>query len=154
MGDKELATVGVGAGVGHAQDTGFVVQQFGVEFIFKAIARPTCSVTKRTACLDHKVGDHAVKHTPIIKGAIGLHLTGLWVFPRFGSRCEADKVGDRFGDALGEELRDNRAFGSVDDDPCFFGGVGVFFGSGPRAKALGRSVGLREGEREEQAKPK
>ncbi len=154
VGDKELATVGVGTRVRHAQDAGLVVLEVGMELVFKPISRAACSVSKRTACLDHKAGDDAVENTAIIEGAVVLHLAAGRVFPSLGACGKGDKVSDGFGDTFGKELRDDRAFGSVDHSPRFFGGVGGFFVAGPRCEALRCGVGQSHRISQEQAKPK
>src|ERR1035437_1968704 len=65
MGDKELAAVGIGTGVGHRKSTGFVL--LAVLFIGKAVSRPAASSASRITCLDHEVRYHAVESRVVIE---------------------------------------------------------------------------------------
>ncbi len=66
MGNKELAAVGTWPGVGHGENAGFVVLQFGYEFIFELIPRPPGAAPIRAAALDHEVVDNAVEGKIIV----------------------------------------------------------------------------------------
>ena len=94
VGDKELAAVGVGARVRHAQHAGTIVFERGVEFVSKFVAGAACACTKGATALDHEVFDDAVKSKAVIKGAVVLGLAGFGVKPFLASRREADKVSD------------------------------------------------------------
>ncbi len=104
VGDKELATVGVWAGVGHAQDTGAIVCESGMKLVSEFVSRPTRSHAKRTTALDHKVLDDAVEGEAIVKRAVVLGLTGFGVKPFLRSCGKADKVGHGMGGLLLKEF--------------------------------------------------
>ena len=61
VGDKELAAVGPGSGVGHGEDAGFVVLEFRRALVLEAIARAAAAGAGRVAALDHEVRDDAVE---------------------------------------------------------------------------------------------
>lgn len=94
VGDKELATVGVGARVCHAQHAGTIVLERGVELVSELVTGATCACTERATALDHEVFDDAVKSKAVVKGAVVLGLSGLGVKPFLAACRKADKVRD------------------------------------------------------------
>ena len=67
--DKELATVGAGAGVGHRQGTTQVVQ-LGGELVLKAVTPNALAAAAGgggISPLDHKIFDHTVKDGVVIE---------------------------------------------------------------------------------------
>lgn len=78
--NKKLRTIGIRTRVRHRKNTGTVMFQGRMEFVFKLIAGTTGSVADRTAPLNHKVGDDTVERKPIVKALLGKFLevsTGL-----------------------------------------------------------------------------
>src|SRR4029434_9760077 len=83
--DEELATVGVGSGVGHGQDARFGVLEIGIEFVLEAISRTAGAVAQRIAPLDHKAGDNAMKDRAVVKRPFHFR-SSLRIGPFLGAR--------------------------------------------------------------------
>jgi len=77
-GDKELAAVGVGPGIGHGKHARLGVLELRVKLVGEFVARTAAAGALRIAALDHEVGNHAMKNGAVVKG-----FAGLW-FPRPG----------------------------------------------------------------------
>lgn len=63
-GDKELGAVGIGASVGHREDTGASVLQdevFVGEFLAVDGLATSAIVVRKVSALEHEVGDYAVE---------------------------------------------------------------------------------------------
>jgi hypothetical protein len=118
MCDKELAAVGVGASIRHAEDTWAIVGQFGMKFIFKTVAWATCSGAEWATALDHKVFDNTVECQTIIKWNAGLDLPGTWICPFFGASSETDKVGNGIGYFVIEQLDGEVSLIGVEISEC------------------------------------
>ncbi len=71
VGDEELRTVGVRAGVGHRENAWSVVLQVGVEFVLELVAGTAGSGTVWAAGLNHEVGDDAMELEPIVEAIAG-----------------------------------------------------------------------------------
>ena len=71
MGDKELASIGVRACVGHGEDTRAVMTKVFVEFVFELVSRAAGSSSLRATGLDHKVGDDTVEGEAVVEAVIG-----------------------------------------------------------------------------------
>ena len=78
MGDEELASTGILAGVRHAQSAGAVFVGIEVRLTLDLVARPPGADPRvprfpgqRVASLDHEVRDDAVKSGPVIELAVG-----------------------------------------------------------------------------------
>jgi len=71
FGDEELASVGVGAGIGHREGSRFIMFQLGRKFILKRIAGPAAARAGRVSGLDHEFGDDAMKNDPVIESFFG-----------------------------------------------------------------------------------
>ena len=99
VGDKELAAVGVGPGVGHGQHARLVVLLGqGAGFIVKFVARVARARALRAAGLNHEVGDHAVKGQAIVEAVLG----------------ELDEVARGLGAVLGEQFNLDVTFVGLD----------------------------------------
>ena len=70
VGDEELAAVGAGAGVGHGQDAGAVVAQFGGALVGESITGSPGAGAKGATALDHEVVDHPVELQPVVEAAL------------------------------------------------------------------------------------
>ena len=87
MSDKELAAVGIGAGIRHGEGTGLMFPV--VSFIRKAVSRIATPGPGGVAALDHEVGDNAVE-------------SGIVIVAVFNQK---DKIIHRFGSIGGEEFQ-------------------------------------------------
>ncbi len=67
VGDEELRPIGIGAGIGHRQNSGARMLEVGVKLIGKFVTGATGSGALRTAGLNHEIRDHAVKLQAVIK---------------------------------------------------------------------------------------
>lgn len=88
VGDEELGTVGVRAGIGHRENARASVLQRGVEFIGKLVAWAASSCAVWAAGLNHEVRDYAMKLQAIVKAFFG----------------KVFKVLDSLGSLVGEQL--------------------------------------------------
>lgn len=70
-GDEELGAVGARSGVGHGENSGAFVAEFGVEFIRKFVTRTTATRLGRVTTLKHETIDHPVKRNPVVVTALG-----------------------------------------------------------------------------------
>ena len=69
-----LASIGIGATVGHAQYSGASMFQRRVNLIFEFLAidrAPTSSSARRIASLQHKVGDDTMKYLIVVVASLG-----------------------------------------------------------------------------------
>ena len=64
--NKELAAVGIGAGVGHGNRAFGVIQRFR-QFIRKSVSRAAGAGAGRVAALNHEAFDHAVKDHAVVE---------------------------------------------------------------------------------------
>jgi len=69
--DEELAAVRIWTGVGHRNNTCFMLQWIVQDLIFEAIPRTAAPGTGWIAALDHEIADHSVKSYVVIKTLIG-----------------------------------------------------------------------------------
>ena len=75
MGDKELAAIGGGAGIGHCQYAFLIHSQRN--FVLEFIARAPAAVTLGIAALRHEVGLYPVEGQAIVETACGqIHKIG------------------------------------------------------------------------------
>lgn len=103
-GDEELAAVGVGTLVGHAQNTALIVLELRLDFIFKWLTIDAgtvlCRSGRRRAGLDHERRNETVEGRVII-----------------GVGCaEGEEVVRRLGTGAAEELELEVAMGCVQRD--------------------------------------
>lgn len=71
-GDEELAPVGVGPGIGHAEDARAGVLERRVDLVLELFAKDGAAATAgagRVAALDHEVGDDAVEDGGVVVAA-------------------------------------------------------------------------------------
>ncbi len=61
VGDEELASIGPWAGIGHGKNTGAVVFEPSVDFVFKAVAGSAAACAGGISALDHKLLDDAME---------------------------------------------------------------------------------------------
>ena len=123
--DEELAAVGVGAGVGHAEGS-FSVGFGGVAvFVFELVAGPAHSGAGGVTALDHEAGDDAVEDDAVVEAVAG----------------EDDEAVDGFGSIGGEEVAGDFAGGGVDDDGVMLGDVDLHLGDFGVGFALSGSRG-------------
>lgn len=92
--DEELGAVGIGSRVGHRQDTGSVVLELWMKFIFELISGTTTSAAFGTPALDHEVGDDAVEAQTVVKLLLTeilevLHSLGSLVIKQLDTNCSA-----------------------------------------------------------------
>ncbi len=66
VGDKELAAVGAGTGIGHTEDARSIMFESGIELIFELISGSTSACAGGIAPLDHEIVDDTVKGAAII----------------------------------------------------------------------------------------
>ncbi len=94
-GDEELAATGVGAAVGHGEQSGAVVGEGGVDFVPEAVAGAVGALAIGGATLHHEAADDAVEGQPIEKRHAGAHHGGgaLEVEPVHRSLGQGDEVG-------------------------------------------------------------
>lgn len=98
-GDKELATVGVGARIGHGEHPRFGMGERGVEFVGECVAGAASAGSCGVAALNHKAWDDAVELDSVIVSPLG----------------EVDEVGNRQGCSGGKEAQSDRALICLDD---------------------------------------
>ena len=89
MGDEELRSIGVRAGVGHRENARTIVLQVGMKFVLKLVARTAGAGALRTTGLDHEVFDHAVELQTVVKAIAG----------------KLFEVADRLGDLVFEQFQ-------------------------------------------------
>lgn len=90
---KELATVGVGTGVGHRNDACIMDERVVIEFVFKGVARSTAAGARGVAALRHEVGNHPMKGDVVVVAFFG----------------QKDKIVDGLGGCRRVEFEDNVA---------------------------------------------
>src|SRR5262249_6711679 len=83
-GDEELASIGARTGVGHGEFACLRVLERGMKFVAESVTRSTAAAALRAAALDHKIGNHAVKHQAVVVFA-ALFLAGTRVFVFLGA---------------------------------------------------------------------
>lgn len=103
MGDEKLAAICGRAGIGHRQHARFMTQGVPLKLIAKPVTGAAAASAGWIATLNHKVADHPVKGAAIVVTFFG----------------QKDKVVDRIGRKLGEQLDHNVAF--VGADGCRIG---------------------------------
>src|SRR2546430_17158656 len=69
--NEELATVGVGTGVGHRENAGLIELAPRLEFVGELVAGTTGAVAEWIASLDHEVRDDAVEREPVVVRPLG-----------------------------------------------------------------------------------
>ena len=104
VGDEELASVGVWAGIRHGKDAGLGVFEGLVDLVWETVTGAAASGAGGIAALDHEVFDDSVEGDAVIEASLG----------------EVQEVGGGDGDFGGE----NRAFdgpaGGFEDDSNVF----------------------------------
>ena len=70
VGDEELASICPWTGIGHGEDTGTVVFESAVDFIFKAVAGSTTACAGGIAALDHELLDDAMEGEAVVVTAL------------------------------------------------------------------------------------
>src|SRR5882762_11160689 len=85
LGDEELATVGVRAGVRVSQSSGHVKIKRRNDLILERVSRVTTAGAEWIAALDHEVRDHAMKHRPVVHWHAMLFFLGVGIGPVFRS---------------------------------------------------------------------
>ena len=71
MGDKELAAICSGAGIGHREDACLVVLEAGFDLVFKTVSGSASAGAGGIPALDHKVRNDAMKCEAIVVAALG-----------------------------------------------------------------------------------
>ena len=61
VGDEELASIGPWTRIGHGENTGTIVFEPSVHFVFKAVAGPAAACAGGIATLDHELLDDAME---------------------------------------------------------------------------------------------
>ena len=61
VGDEELASIGPWTGIGHGENTGPIVFEPSVDFVFKAVATSTAACAGGIAALNHELLDDAME---------------------------------------------------------------------------------------------
>lgn len=64
--DEKLRAVGVGSGVGHGEDAGFVMATVGFAFALELVAGATRAGAGRATTLDHEVRNDAVEVKSVV----------------------------------------------------------------------------------------
>lgn len=108
-GDEELGSVGVCARIGHRDDAGFVVFEFGMEFVLELVTRSAATGFSGVAALDHEVIDDAVEGDAIVVAALG----------------EVEKIGGGNGGFAGEDGGIDLSFGGSDFDVDILDGLSL-----------------------------
>ena len=70
VGDEELASIGPRAGIGHGENTGTIVFEPSVDFVFKAVARSAAACAGGIAALDHELLDDAMEGEAVVVTAL------------------------------------------------------------------------------------
>lgn len=70
VGDEELASIGPWAGIGHGENTGAVVFEPSVDFVFKAVAGSAAAGAGGIAALDHELLDDAMEGEAVVVTAL------------------------------------------------------------------------------------
>src|SRR5271157_50300 len=92
-GDKELAAVGIGSGIGHGEDAGLGVLEIGMELVGEFVAGTAASGAFRVATLNHEIGNDPMENGAVVKGLTRLGATG-----------EIHEIGDGAGGLVSEQL--------------------------------------------------
>ena len=71
VGDEKLAAIGAGACIGHGENTGAVVLESALHFIFEAVSGTAAACSGGIAALDHELLDHAVKSNVVVEATFG-----------------------------------------------------------------------------------
>ena len=112
-GDKELAAVGVRAGVGHGQLAGLVeLVRRALGLVLEAVAGAAHAGAGGVAALDHEVGNHAMEDGSVVE-LVGGFGVGAGVRPLLLAFGEVDEVLDGDGRVGLEEADGDLAFGGV-----------------------------------------
>ncbi len=119
--EKELAAVGVGAGVSHGQFAGRIELMRRVfSLILKSVAGTAHAIARGVAALNHEVGNHAMKNGAVVELARGLGARGR-MRPLFGAFRKRNKVSHGDGRLCLKQANGDLAFVGVED------GVSSFF---------------------------
>ena len=71
MGNKELASIGVRACVGHGEDSRAVMSEVFVELVFELVPGTAGTSSLGTTGLDHEVGDDTMEGEAVIETIVG-----------------------------------------------------------------------------------
>jgi hypothetical protein len=107
--DEELGAVGVGARVGHRQQTGLVEAQLRVELVLELVPGAAPAGSRRVTALDHETVDHTVEDRVVVE----LGLARLRVL-RALALGQLHEVGDGQRGVGGEELHLDVALAGVE----------------------------------------
>src|SRR5271157_1406874 len=114
-GDKELAAIGSGSGVGHGQLAGLVkLVRRALGLVLEAVTGSAHAGARRVATLNHEVGNDAMEDGAIEELVGGL-LVGRGMGPLLGALGQLDKVLDGDGRVGLEEADGDLAFGGRED---------------------------------------
>src|SRR5580704_9665444 len=71
-GDKELAAVGAGAGIGHGEQAVLRMSEVLMEFVAEFVAGAAAASAFGVAALDHEIWNYAVKDRAVVERLAGL----------------------------------------------------------------------------------
>src|SRR5258707_9359057 len=100
-GDKKLASVCAGPGVGHGEFSRFVVLQGRMKLVAEAITGIARSRPEGASALNHELGNYTMENEAIVKWALHL-LPGLRVLEFLGAFREPDEISNRLRSFLFE----------------------------------------------------
>src|SRR5690606_13443803 len=110
VGNKELAAIGAGTGIGHRQHAALVRQAIA-GLVLETVARAAGTGALGAAALDHEVVQHAVEIQAVVEAALGeVDEVGNRQRRLVGSQFNADRaaLGIKGSDQAHEELRLSR----------------------------------------------
>src|SRR5262245_12129143 len=93
VGDKELAAVAAGSGVGHGEDAGAAVLEVRPALVLETVAGAAGAGTLRTAALNHEVRDDAMEGEPVVERLVLLLRRASVPRVILGALSQADKIG-------------------------------------------------------------
>ena len=103
LGDEELASVGVGAGVGHGQKAGLIKGSAAAEFVGELIAGASDAAAEGISSLNHEIGNDPVENSAVIELGCRL-LARAGISPLLFTAGEGNEVFHRLGRVFGQEL--------------------------------------------------
>src|ERR1700730_15299981 len=123
--DKKLAAIGARPRVGHRQFARFRVLQRGVKFIAKSVARAPTAVAARTASLNHKNWNHAMKRQSVVVVSL-LFFSGHLIGKFFRAFGKSNEIRHRFRGFFLQQSNDNVALRSFKYRVCPCGSAHEF----------------------------
>jgi len=102
-GDKKLAAIGVGSGIGHGKFAGFGMLERRMKFVGEFVAGAAHAGAMRASALNHEIGNDAVEDQAVVKRA-RFFLAGFFVGEFLGAFGETNEIGDGFGSFVDQKL--------------------------------------------------